>query len=321
MPVIKSDYKAPFYLFSRHLQTILPALFRKVGNVVYDRQRILTPDNDFLDLDWSRVSSDVLVILSHGLEGNTQTGYIKGMVKALNNHGWDALAWNYRGCSGEINQQHRFYHSGETGDLHYVIEHCIAMNKYSRIFMIGFSIGGNITLKYLGEQSDKISPIIKKAVVFSVPTDLAAGAKHLAKFQSKVYMNRFLASLHLKLKAKAEVMPDKISLKEFDGIKNFYEFDERYTAPIHGFKNAEEYWKENSSKQFIKRIRIPTLIVNAKNDPFLTPECFPIKEVDNHPLVFLEMPETGGHVGFYRKCADGTYWSEHRAIEFLKNGI
>ena len=321
MPVIKSSYKAPFYLFSRHLQTILPALFRKVGNVVYDRQRITTPDSDFLDLDWCRVGSDVLVVLSHGLEGNTQTGYIKGMVKAVNGHGWDALAWNYRGCSGEINKQHRFYHSGETGDLHYVIQHCLALKRYSKIFMIGFSIGGNITLKYLGEQSDGISSLIKKAVVFSVPTDLASSAKHLAKFNSKVYMNRFLASLHLKLKAKAELMPDKISLKEFNGIKTFYEFDERYTAPIHGFKNAEEYWRENSSKQFIRRICIPTLIVNAKNDPFLTLECFPINEVDSHPLVYLEMPDTGGHVGFYNKSSYELYWSERRAIDFFDKAI
>jgi uncharacterized protein len=322
MPVIqKSEYLSPYYLFSRHLQTILPAVFRKVGNVVYKRERISTPDQDFLDLDWSTVGSETLVIISHGLEGDSQRPYVKGMVRALNLHQMDVLAWNYRGCSGELNKLCRFYHSGETQDLHHVIQYALLKHPYKSAILLGFSIGGNITLKYLGEQRTKIHPRVKAAVTFSVPCHLESGATHLAKFKNKIYMSRFIKSLRTKIKAKSLLMPESISYKGMDEISNFLEFDELFTAPMNGFKNARDYWEKSSSLYYLPAIAIPTLLVNAKNDPFLTPECFPVKEAEDNPLFFLEMPEEGGHCGFYENNSKGVYWSEKRAVEFINKYI
>lgn len=321
MPVIQSLYASPYYFFSGHLQTILPALFRKVGNVVYERERIVTSDEDFLDLDWSKTSSDRLVIISHGLEGDSQRPYVKGMVRSFNKAGWDVLAWNYRGCSGEINSICRSYHSGETNDLDYVIKYITRQKKYPLIVLIGFSIGGNITLKYLGEQADKLSTEIKCAVAFSVPCHLEASANHLTKIQNRIYLNRFLDSLRKKMKEKAKVMPHSFDLEGLEKIRDFFEFDERYTAPQNGFKGAKDYWNQSSSIYYLDKIRIPTLLVNAKNDPFLPLECFPVQEAENNPHFFLEMPEKGGHCGFYENNEEGLYWSEKRAVEFVSNYI
>lgn len=322
MPVIKkSEYLSPYYLFSKHLQTILPAVFRKVGNVVYKRERIVTPDNDFLDLDWSKANSDQLVIISHGLEGDSQRPYVKGMVRALNLHHWDVLAWNFRGCSGEINKLCRFYHSGETQDFDHVIDYVLSKYSYKKVVLVGFSIGGNITLKYLGEKGTSLPKKIKAAITFSVPCHLASGARHLAKFRSKIYMSRFIKSLRTKIRAKALVMPESIRYEGMDKITNFLEFDEFFTAPMHGFKNAEEYWEKSSSIYYLPTISIPTLIVNAMNDPFLTPECYPVKEAESNPLLYLEMPEEGGHCGFYENNKEGLYWSEKRAVEFINKYV
>jgi predicted alpha/beta-fold hydrolase len=319
MPLIpQSDYKPPFYLFNAHLQTIVPGLFRKVEGVHYTRERIDTSDGDFLDLDWSVKGNKRIAILSHGLEGDSYRPYIRGMVKELNANGWDAVAWNFRGCSGEVNRNLRFYHSGATEDLEEVIRHVLQKNQYQSIVLIGFSLGGNLTLKYLGEQSKNIYPQIKKAVVFSVPCDLQTGSLKMAGFGNKVYMTRFLRHLRKKVQAKAALMPDKIHDREYHLIKNFRDFDDRYTAPLHGFKDAIDYWTQCSSRNFLHTIAIPTLIVNAKNDPFLSPECFPENQVKELQHVFLEIPQEGGHCGFYAKDLHGKYWSEERAVRFLE---
>jgi predicted alpha/beta-fold hydrolase len=318
MPVIESTYNSPYYFFSGHLQTILPALFRKVGNIAYERERIITPDKDFLDLDWSGAGSDKLAIISHGLEGDSQRPYVKGMVRTFNKKGWDVLAWNYRGCSGEANKICRSYHSGETNDLDYVIRYVLKKNKYPEIVLIGFSIGGNITLKYLGEQGENILPEIKASVCFSVPCHLESAAKHLSKLQNRIYLNRFLNSLRKKLNEKSKLIPGMPDLNGIDKIRDFFEFDERFTAPMNGFKSAHDYWEKSSSIFFIEKIRIPTLLVNAKNDPFLPPECFPVNEAERNPFFFLEIPSSGGHCGFYERNEEGTYWSEKRAVEFVR---
>ncbi|MBX9853018.1 MAG: alpha/beta fold hydrolase [Cytophagaceae bacterium] len=322
MPLInKSEYNSPYYLFSRHLQTILPALFRKVGNVVYTRERIFTPDHDFLDLDWSKVNSKNLVVISHGLEGDSIRPYVLGMVRTMNIHGFDVLAWNYRGCSGEINKLHRSYHSGYTEDLDYVIRHALEKYDYEKIILIGFSVGGNITLKYLGEKGKQVNKKIKCAVTFSVPCHLESGAHHLAKWKSKIYMARFLKSLRKKMIKKSQAIPEALSIEGLHKIKNFLQFDERYTAPMNGFKSARDYWKQSSCLYYLPNISIPSLLVNARNDPFLTPECYPIREAESNPHLFLEMPETGGHCGFFENNKEGKYWSEKRAVEFIRNYV
>ena len=311
----KTDYKAPFLLNNGHIQTILPSTFRKPFPVFYERERVETPDNDFIDLDWSAVGSKKLAIISHGLEGNSTRKYIKGMVHALNINNWDALALNFRGDSGEPNRLLTTYHSGFTDDISLAINHAKEKQRYTEIALIGFSIGGNMSLVYLGR--DNVDPLVKRAAVMSVPCDLKDSSACLAQFKNTLYMKRFLIMFHNKIKEKMALLPGQIDDKDFNKIKDFQEFDERYTAPIHGFKNALDYWEQCSSKQFIPNIKIPTLILSAKNDPFLSESCYPIKESKSNNYITLEMPESGGHVGFITFNRSKVYWSEQRVVDFI----
>lgn len=318
MPLIKnSTYKSPVFLNNGHIQSIFPSMFRKIEFNDYKRDRIKTPDNDFLDLDWSKVGSNKLVVISHGLEGSSNRAYVKGMVKAMNNNGLDALAWNFRSCSGESNQTLRFYHNGATDDLDIVIKHAISENVYDEVILIGFSMGANLTLLYLGQQSAKLAKEIKKSVVFSAPCDLTTSSIKLAKFSNKIYMKRFLIMLHKKIIDKKKLFPNQINDDGYEEIKSFKEFDDKYTAPLHGFNNAEDYWNRCSCKPVLKDIKIPTLIVNAANDPFLSKECFPFEEAEKSEYVTLEVPKSGGHVGFVRFNKNDLYWSEERALQFV----
>ena len=322
MPLISdSSYRSPFLLRSGHLQTIYPSLVRKLTPDLYQRERITTPDNDFLDLDWAKVGSRRLSILSHGLEGSSHRHYMIGMARALNGHGWDALAWNYRGCSGESNRTLRFYHNGAVDDLDLVVRHALRNGPYDTVALMGFSLGGNLTLVYLGQMAASLDPRIRRSVVFSVPCDLAASSRELAKRRNWPYMDQFLRSLHEKIRMKMAVMPGMLNDKGYERLKNFKDFDDRYTAPIHGFKDAEDYWMKCSSGQFIPAIGIPTLIVNARNDPFLVDGCYPVQAASQSKAVHLEIPRSGGHVGFVQFNHDGTYWSEQRAVEFLSKEI
>jgi uncharacterized protein len=315
MPIVgHSTYKCPLFLSSGDLQTVLPGLVRQVG-LVYQRERIATPDKDFLDLDWVRKGSSRLAILSHGLEGDSKRHYVVGMVKALTGRGWDALAWNARGCSGEPNRVLRFTHSGATEDLHTVIRHVLATCAYSDLVLIGFSLGGNLTLKYLGERPP--DPRIKAALAFSVPCDLECSSVQLAKPANRIYMLRFLTTLRQKVRALAQLMPDKINDRGYQELRNFKDFDDRYTAPIHGFENAQDYWRKCSCKQFLNTISVPTLLINARNDPFLADECYPADEAESNLNLHLEIPPQGGHVGFMSVNKAGEYWSETRGASFL----
>ncbi len=310
-------YTPPPLMQNGHVQTVFPTLFRKIKGVAYTRERIATPDDDFLDLDWSRHGHRRLVIVSHGLEGDSERAYVKGMVRALNLFGWDCLAWNFRGCSGHINHRLKFYHSGSFDDLATVIEHAAATGRYDQITLVGFSIGGNITLLYLGKNREKVHPLVSGAAALSVPCDLAAGAEALTRPANRVYMQRFLKLLHQKIKSKIEIMPDRIDDKGYADLKTFTDFDNRYTAPLNGFKDAQDYWQQCSSKPWIKDIKIPTLMISAVNDPFLTPACFPEAEATANRHVHLETPESGGHVGFIQFNHNGLYWSEQRIGEFF----
>jgi hypothetical protein len=319
MPLIhESTYHAPFLLRNGHVQTIYPSLARKLTPDLYRRERIETPDNDFLDLDWAKAGCGKLAILSHGLEGSSHRHYMIGMAKMLNRGGWDALAWNYRSCSGEINRRLRWYHNGAIDDLDLVVRHAIAAGAYHTIALIGFSLGGNLTLVYLGSMGKGLDAKIQKAVVFSAPCDVAASARELAKLKNKLYMRWFLQSLHEKIKRKMELMPGATDDTGYDRIRNFKDFDDRYTAPIHGFRNAEDYWAKCSSLRFIPEVKIPTLIVNALDDPFLANGCYPVSAASDSRQVYLEMPKSGGHVGFVQFNKEGRYWSEDRALEFLR---
>ncbi|MCW1886163.1 alpha/beta fold hydrolase [Luteolibacter flavescens] len=320
MPVVPSRYRAPAWLRGGHLQTIVPALFRKVPPLEMRRERLELPDGDFLDLDWSTRGNDRLVILSHGLEADSKATYIQGMARALQARGWDVLAWNYRGCSGESNRLLKFYHSGASDDLDHVVRHALAVHRASRVDLVGFSLGGNMTLKYLGERGDArdIDPRLHRAAAFSVPCDLACSSARLSSAINRhIYMRRFLVSLRRKLAEKRPRFPDRIDLRGAWKIRDFRGFDDRYTAPLHGFADAEDYWRRSSSRPFLPRIAIPALLVNAANDPFLGPGCFPREEAEASACFHLEVPQDGGHCGFHGGGRGGESWAETRAAEFL----
>ncbi|MFE8073164.1 alpha/beta fold hydrolase [Marinobacteraceae bacterium S3BR75-40.1] len=309
-------FKPPLLLRNPHVQTVWPTLFRRVSPGDPVPERIDTPDGDFLDLDWYRQGSSRLAVVSHGLEGHSRRPYVLGMVRALQVAGWDVLAWNFRSCGGQMNRLLRFYHSGATEDLDWVIRHALHQGDYRQVDLVGFSIGGNLSLVYLGEQGGGADPRIGRCMAFSVPCDLAHAAEKLAAPENRIYMNRFLKDLREKLRQKSRLFPRQLDLSGLDRIQTFAQFDDRYTAPMHGFRDAEDYWTQCSSRRFIPAIRRPTLIVNALDDPFLTPACFPESEVGGNPHVELETPRWGGHVGFVHWKGED-YWSEARACAFL----
>jgi predicted alpha/beta-fold hydrolase len=305
-------------LTNGHLQTVLPGIIRKVKPVAYRRERIGTPDGDFLDLDWVKNGAARVAVLSHGLEGDSKRHYMLGMANALLKRGWDVVAWNARGCSGEPNRMLRFTHSGATEDLGAVVAHVLSTSDYSAVALIGFSLGGNLTLKYTGERGTRLDTRVKAAVAFSVPCDLESSSLKLAARVNRIYMRRFLTSLHCKIRAMKLVTPQKIDDSGYRHMRTFKHFDDRYTAPIHGFMNAEDYWRQCSCKSFLRQIQVPTLLVNARNDPFLSEACFPVEEAETNPNFCLETPANGGHVGFISFNRDGEYWSETRAAAFLE---
>jgi uncharacterized protein len=314
MPLIKtSHYRPPIHLINGHLETIVPSIFRKIS-ATYKRERIELMDGDFLDLDWLTNDREKLVIVSHGLEGNSDRHYAKGMASYFFKNGWDAVAWNCRGCSGEINRLQRFYHHGATEDLAAVVDHALK-KKYTHIVMVGFSMGGSMTLKYLGEQKENVARTIKAAVVFSVPCDLGSSARELEKSTNKFYLNRFLKKLGVKMQIKSQLFPDQISVNDFEKIKSFREFDERYTAPLHGFVDADDFYAKASCGPYLSAIQIPTLIVNALNDPFLPDACYPYELASSHDFIHLETPVQGGHVGF-SLWGRTENWMELRALDF-----
>jgi uncharacterized protein len=316
MPLIPSSYKAPGWLPGKHAETIIPNLMRKVEGIQYTRERITTQDGDFLDLDWSCTGSSKLVIIAHGLEGNTSRPYVLGMVKEMNAAGWDALSWNFRSCSGEINKVVQLYHAGLYRDLAAVISHALSTKRYKEVALIGFSIGGNIVLKYLAETAIIPSEIFK-AAVFSVPCNLKACVEELSLRKNRVYVNNFLETLRVKLEEKIKLYPELLAYLHPKEIRSLIDFDNLFTAPLNGFKNAYHYYEVCSSKHNIPDIRTPVLIVCAQNDPFLNQDCFPLKECADSKWVSFELPEEGGHLGFMKKSIHGRYWSEERVLKYL----
>lgn len=309
------SYIAPWWMSNRHFQTIYPSLCRRVEDRFFTRERIETDDGDFLDLDWARRGKRKLLVLSHGLEGHSRRPYMLGMARAAIAEDWDVVAWNFRSCSGEPNRTLTTYHSGETRDLARVVD-LAAAQGYQQIALIGFSIGGNKTLLYLGREAPSHPPALCGAVVFSVPCDLASSSQRLAERRNRLYMNNFLSSFEAKLKQKQSLFPGQIDLRGFAKIKNFKDYDERYTAPMNGFASAEQYWRESSSNPYIPSIKVPTLLISALDDPFLAPECFPYREAASNSAFTLEVTPHGGHVGYIRFRSE-RYWSELRAMQFL----
>lgn len=319
MPVLtKSTYRRSPLLFNGHLESIYPALFRKIDGIQYERERLTLSDGDFVDLDWLDNKSKQLVLISHGLEGSSNRQYAAGTARMFSGEKWDVLAWNCRSCSGEMNRALRLYHHGEIGDIGEVISHALKTKDYEKIVMIGFSMGANINMKYLGVHGNSIPDPIQASVAFSAPTDLEAGANILDHPSNIIYKKRFLKNLKIKLVKKNEQHPDAIDLSAFPTIRAWRDFDELYSAPMNKFENAAAFYENASAKNFMAGITIPTLLVQAKNDPILPQECYPIELCEKLKNVFLEMPEHGGHVGFWRP-RERFSWAERRALEFVQN--
>lgn len=315
-----NSYKPLRFLKGQHLETILPNLLRNVNQIKPAAEKVNTPDGDFLQLDWYFRDSPSLAIISHGLEGNSDRPYMKGMAKIFTDASMDALCWNYRGCGSEMNIKPQLYHSGATTDLNTVVK--VAIEKgYQQIVLIGFSLGGNITLKYVGEQGKNLSSQIKAAIVFSVPLDLAAGGREISKPHNWMYSKRFLRNLKNKVRIKNEQFPEIIKLNGLNEVSNLRDFDDIYTGPIHGFTGADDYYFQCSAIRFLKDINIPSLIVNAKNDPFLPDECYPYDLIKQCPDILFETPDHGGHVGFVELNKLGYYWSDKRALAFAQQHL
>ena len=310
----------PSNLGNGHLETLIPYLFRPTKKQFYERERIDTPDNDFLDLDWVKGGHNNLVIISHGLESSSHAKYVQGTADHLRQNGFDILAWNYRGCSGELNRTIKYYHSGASYDLATVVEHVLESTNYKAIYLVGFSLGGNLTLKYLGEESTVLNKKIKAGCVFSTPCYLKTASYELASGFNKIYTQNFVSTLRQKVYDKEELLKESgFDTSVVSQLKDLPAFDDFFTAPLHGFKDADDYYEQCSSKYFLKDIKVPTLIVNAANDPFLSKECYPYEEVKENPYVDLEVPEHGGHVGFYQRSMGNVMWSEARILSFLKS--
>ncbi|WP_462326020.1 YheT family hydrolase [Desulfoplanes sp.] len=322
MPLLPvPDYRPVWPLTNGHVHTVFPTLFRPTPVTSPLRERIDTPDGDFLDIDVHCVQgnrSDTVVIISHGLEGNARKKYPLGMAREMNRSGYDAVCLNFRGCSGEPNRLLRMYHSGVTDDLHTVILHMLQKGGYDRVFLVGFSMGGNQTLKYLGEFPDRVPREVKGAAVFSVPCDLAGACRVMDRPGNRLYMEYFMRGLRQKVLTKAGMFPGVIDTTGLDRIRTFSVYDERYTAPIHGFKDAGDYYRKASCGPFLCAITVPCLVVQAKDDPFLSPSCYPVTHAGQHPELFLEIPDYGGHVGFHLFGADNIYWGEKRAGCFFR---
>lgn len=322
MPLIaNSTYQPTWYLFNGHLETIVPSALRKINGAQYQRTRFELPDGDFVDLDWltTDIKRKKLAIISHGLEGSSKRHYSHGMAKYFFERDWDALSWNCRSCGGEMNRLPRFYHHGDTEDFGLVIEDAIAKG-YEKIILIGFSMGGSFGLKYLGEKGKEIPAQVKGSVSYSVPCDLAAGGRILDGPGNVFYRKRFIGKLRTKLIEKAKHFPQQIDASKLDTIKTFEDFNNCFTSPLHGFRDSDDFYQQSSCLPHLDNISVPSLLVNAENDPLLTPECFPRAVAERSRYFFLEIPKRGGHVGFPLRGREEN-WMEIRALEFVKEII
>lgn len=286
-------FKSSWWAFNTHVHTIVPSQFGSVKQVSVERIEIDTPDNDFLELDILDTDTDKPVVaLFHGLEGSSERFYIRNLMYDLKKAGFSSVAMNFRGCGSRLNNQKRFYHSGETSDYHLLFDWINNRFPDQEIYAIGFSLGANALIKSLSELED--DPIIKKAVAVSPPYDLRGGSINMSKGFNKVYEYRFIHTLKEKANKKRKLFPD---IPEFHG-NTIYEFDDVVTAPVHGFESADHYYETCSSKNFLKAVRAPLLIIHSKKDTLCPLEFAPLNDIWNNPSIQTIFTDKGGHVGF-----------------------
>jgi len=294
----KRPFSAPFWCINGHIHTIGSSLFRRPSYVACKRVTYSTPDDDFLDADWLKTKRpEAVILLLHGLEGSSERYYIRELMYGLNRENFAVLALNFRGCSGRLNKKPRFYHSGETSDLDFILK--LLQKEYPglAVGVVGFSLGGNVLLKYLGEQGGRA--LADAAVAISVPYDLKNGALAIGRGVNKIYEYYFLQSLTKKLAGKREIYPD---IPEFTG-RTLYDFDDQVTSTLHGFNGAEDYYHQCSSWRFLTGIKKETLLIHAKDDPLCNFDTFPIKSINKNSYIWPLLTEEGGHVGFWSQPA------------------
>ncbi|MGH8635160.1 MAG: hydrolase [Burkholderiales bacterium] len=320
-----APYRAPWWLPGGHAQTLYAALAAPRPRVAYRRERWDTPDGDFIDLDWieERGSSNEgrsqapLVALFHGLEGSSHSHYALALMAAVRDRGWRGVVVHFRGCSGEPNRLSRAYHSGDAPEIDWIVRRLRAQNAATPLFATGVSLGGNALLKWLGDCGESAASLVDAAVAISVPLDLMATGNALGQGFNLVYTRNFLATLRVMSLDKLGRFPDLYDADAVRASRTLREFDDLVTAPLHGFKDADDYWTRASSKPGLRNIRVPTLVLNARNDPLVPASALP-RAGEVSAAVTLEQPEEGGHAGFVSGRFPGKLdWLPARALEFF----
>ncbi len=328
IPFVLRPYRRAWWLPGAHLQTLGGWLLRSRSGVRFHRERVETPDGDFLDLDYAEVGalswaarqpSDPIALVIHGLEGSSTALPVLESARALAAQGIRSVALNFRSCSGAPNRTGRFYHAGETSDLGFVVDLLVRRYPSAPFGVMAYSLGGNVLLKYLGEQGERARHRLRGAVAFSVPFDLSAGANKLECGAGPLYVAHFLRSLRGKYRQKAEVLGERCDYGRLAAARSFREFDDAITAPLHGFRDAEDYYTSSSSTQFLPHIRVPTLLLHAADDPFLPAEAVPHQHAAMNPSLVAGFTESGGHVGFIagRRPWAPEFWAEREGARFL----
>lgn len=314
MPLLTSEYRPPLAFRQTDINTLYAGTLRKQPRVNWERERLELEDGDFVDLDWVRhPDSKLLAVLTHGLEGHARRPYMAGMARAYHRAGFNVCAMNFRGCSGEPNRHLRSYHIGETGDLAQTIRHALNQTQAEHLMLTGYSLGGNVILKYLAEDSSSLPVQVLGAAVFSVPLFVANCNAVLNAARNWAYRWAFIASLNKKAEEKVRQHLDHLAFKKATKLE---EFDEWYTAPWHGFDSAEQYWIDNSAGPILDNLMHPALVVNAADDSFLHQTCYPLDMARHHPYFYLEVPDFGGHCGWVERNDNGDYYADRRAVEF-----
>jgi predicted alpha/beta-fold hydrolase len=316
--ITDSSFRPAWWCRGRHLQTLFPSLLRRRALPPLRRQRIELPDGDFLDIDWTALPGRHCVLVLHGLEGSLESHYSGGLLKCLAQHGYRAGLMYFRGCSGSPNRLPRAYHSGETGDLDFVIRRLLESQAGLSVAVVGFSLGGNVLLKWLGEQGDAAP--VSTAIAISVPFDLDSAAQQLQHGLSRIYRNHLLAKLRQSVIAKSATHPPPVPLHRLRMLNSFHDFDDAVTAPLNGFRDVHDYYRQSSSRQYLRYIRVPTLILQARDDPFLPASALP-QEHELSKQVTLELSAHGGHAGFVagNNPVRPVYWLERRIAAHLAN--
>ena len=314
--IVASRFEPAWWLPGGNLQTLWPFFFRRQPQLKLSRERLELPDGDFVDLCLTANAGAPVVAVFHGLEGSINSHYVKPLLAAVEQRGWHGVFMHFRGCSGEHNRLPRSYHSGDTADIGFLIERLHKRFPGIPIAVAGYSLGGNALLKYLGEANR--SNMVHAAIAVSVPYVLAEGAKRLRKGFSRIYQRRLLDLLKQKITAKFRSGDCPVELAGVAEMNDFFSFDDAVTAPLHGFTGADDYYTRSSSRQFLESVNVPTLLLHARDDPFMTEAVLP-SAAELSESVQLELADRGGHIGFVSGRTPGraVYWLEQRMINFF----